>query len=115
MLYVIIERYKTSAAPDVYRRARDSGRLLPEGLEYIDSWVDLNFTTCFQLMRTDDARLFDEWTSRWSDLVEFEIVPVRTSADASELMRATRRETTSSRAVTSDRRPADEAPPPTRG
>lgn len=82
MLYMIIEKYKPGAAVEIYRRAKTQGRLLPEGLEYVTSWVDLEFNTCFQLMQTEDERLFDEWCARWQDLVDFEIVAVRTSADA---------------------------------
>ena len=86
MLYLVIERFKQGAAPEVYRRARDKGRLLPEGLEYVSSWVDLEFKTCYQLMRTEDATLFAAWTNAWQDLVEFEIVPVRTSAEAAQVI-----------------------------
>lgn len=82
MLYMVIEHFKAGAAPEIYRRARDRGRALPEGLEYLDSWVDFEYSRCFQLMRTEDASLFDRWIEAWSDLVRFEIVPVRTSADA---------------------------------
>ncbi len=86
MLYMVIERFKTIGAVEIYRRSRDQGRMLPEGLQYVSSWVDLEFTKCFQLMHTDRAELFDEWTSRWKDLVEFEIVPVRTSAEAMQII-----------------------------
>ncbi|WP_083853518.1 DUF3303 domain-containing protein [Synechococcus sp. PCC 6312] len=55
---------------------------MPPGLEYVDSWVDLNYFRCFQLMRTDDQALFEVWIEAWSDLVHFEIIPVRTSAEA---------------------------------
>jgi Protein of unknown function (DUF3303) len=82
MLFMVVERFKDAGAVAVYRRAREQGRLLPEGLEYVASWVDLDFTRCFQLMQTEDASLFATWVSRWQDLVEFEIVPVRTSAEA---------------------------------
>ena len=84
MLYLVIESFKPGAAPEVYRRARDKGRMLPEGLEYVSSWVDLEFKTCYQLMRTEDDSLFTVWTNAWQDLVEFEIVPVRTSAEATQ-------------------------------
>ena len=57
---------------------------MPDGLEYVSSWVDAEFKTCYQLMRTEDASLFAVWTSAWKDLVEFEIVPVRTSAEAAQ-------------------------------
>ena len=86
MLYMVIERFKEGAAPDVYRRAREQGRMMPEGLEYVSSWVDLGFTTCYQLMRTDDASLFAAWVEAWKDLVDFEIVPVQTSAEAAQVM-----------------------------
>ena len=86
MLYMVIEHFKSGAALAIYRRARDHGRALPEGLEYLDSWVDFEYTRCFQLMRTEDAALFDRWINAWSDLVQFEIVPVRTSADAARDM-----------------------------
>ena len=86
MLYMVIERYKTPGALEIYRRARDQGRMLPAGLAYVSSWVDLDFTTCFQLMETDDVRLFDDWISHWADLVEFEIIPVNTSSQAMQII-----------------------------
>lgn len=82
MLYMVIEQYKTPGAIDVYRRAKNQGRMLPEGLNYVSSWVDVDFTRCFQLMETDDVRLFARWIEHWKDLVEFQIVPVQTSAEA---------------------------------
>jgi len=86
MLYMVIERFKPGAAVELYRRAKERGRLLPEGLEYVASWVDLNFNTCFQLMRTEDETLFGPWCRQWQDLADFEIVPVRTSAEAFEVI-----------------------------
>ena len=86
MLYMVVERFKEGAAVKVYRRARDRGRMTPPGLEYVSSWVDLDFRTCYQLMRTEDAVLFSTWTDAWKDLVDFEIIPVRTSAEASQLI-----------------------------
>ena len=82
MLYMVIEYFNAGAAAEIYRRAREQGRQLPTGLEYVDSWVDLDYFRCFQLMRTDDPSLFDVWTQAWSDLGHFEIIPVRTSAEA---------------------------------
>jgi len=81
MLYMVIERFTHGAKP-VYERATEQGRLLPDGLEYVDSWVDESLGRCFQLMKTDDPRLFDDWTARWSDLADFEVVPVIGSAEA---------------------------------
>jgi hypothetical protein len=86
MLYMVIEHFKEGAAPEIYRRARDKGRMMPDGLEYISSWVDLEFKTCFQLMRTDNASLFAVWAKAWEDLGEFEVVPVRTSAEAMQVI-----------------------------
>jgi len=84
MLYMVIEYFNAGAAAEIYRRARVRGRQLPPGLEYVDSWVDLDYFRCFQLMRTDDASLFDVWTRAWNDLGHFEIIPVRTSAEAAQ-------------------------------
>jgi hypothetical protein len=86
MLYMVIEYFNAGAAPEIYRRARERGRLLPDGLEYVDSWVDLDYSRCFQLMRTGNPELFEAWTQAWADLGRFEIVPVRTSAEAAGLM-----------------------------
>lgn len=85
---MVIERFKTPGAIEIYRRARDHGRLMPEGLEYVSSWIDFDFTRCFQLMETDNENLLDQWTSRWIDLVDFEIVPVRTSSEAMEAIKS---------------------------
>lgn len=83
MLYMVIEYFNAGAAPEIYRRVRERGRQLPAGLEYVDSWVDLDYFRCFQLMRTDDPSLFQTWWKNgWSDLGHFEVVPVRTSAEA---------------------------------
>jgi hypothetical protein len=82
MLYMVIERYVSGPGP-VYERAASKGRMLPDGLVYIDSWVvDASLDRCFQLMETDDPALFEVWTRRWRDLVEFEVFPVVTSAEA---------------------------------
>jgi hypothetical protein len=82
MLYMIVETFRPGAAPEIYRRARSRGRMLPPGLEYVDSWVDLEYSRCFQLMRTDERALIDTWIASWSDLVGFEVIAVRTSAEA---------------------------------
>jgi hypothetical protein len=77
MLFMVIERFRDDDMVPVYRRLRDGGRSLPEGLEYIDSWIEPNFSRCFQLMRCDDLRLFQAWILHWRDCgVTFEIVPV---------------------------------------
>ena len=87
MLYMVIERFKEGAEPEIYRRFREKGRMMPAGLEYVSSWIDMDFKICWQVMQTEDFRLFDKWIANWGDLMDFEIVPVRTSAEASELMK----------------------------
>jgi hypothetical protein len=79
MLFMVIERFRDHDGAAVYRRFREKGRMLPEGLRYVDSWVEVNGNRCFQLMECDDVRLFQQWVARWNDLVDFEIVPVCTS------------------------------------
>lgn len=76
MLFMVIERFKGRDAVAVYRRAQQQGRMAPEGLTYVGSWVEANFDRCFQLMECDDAGLLQQWVLAWRDLVEFEIVPV---------------------------------------
>jgi len=88
MLYMVIERFKAGAAPEIYRRLRKEGRHLVEGLEYVASWVDVDFAICWQIMRTEDRALLEAWCAAGRDLVDFEIVPVRTSADAAAVMAA---------------------------
>ena len=78
---MVIERFRGGDAVPVYRRFRNEGRLAPEGLRYVGSWITLDMTVCYQVMETDDPALISQWTDRWSDLVEFEVVPVRTSAE----------------------------------
>lgn len=82
MLYMVLERFAEGAAPEIYRNLRDHGRQLPPGLEYIESWVDLDYRRCFQLMRTDDPALFEVWAKAWGDSGRFEVIPVRTSVEA---------------------------------
>lgn len=87
MLYMVVERYRAGAGEAIYERFQARGRQLPAGLHYVDSWVDLDCATCFQLMRTDDPGLFQPWIDAWSDLVEFEITAVQSSAEAAERAR----------------------------
>lgn len=84
MLYMIIENFKNGDAAPVYRRLRDSGRLTPQGLQYISSWVDEKLECCFQLMETDDRWLLDEWIANWMDIVEFKVYVVLSSEEAAE-------------------------------
>jgi hypothetical protein len=84
LLFMVIERFKDGDAAPVYRRFRERGRMLPEGLRYVDSWPAADFTHCFQLMECADPRLFEQWLAHWQDLAEFEIIPVVTSQTAAE-------------------------------
>ena len=81
-LYMVIEDFKD--APAVYRRFREQGRMAPEGLVYLSSWVDEKLERCFQLMETDDRSLLDRWMANWSDLTDFQVYPVITSKEAAE-------------------------------
>jgi hypothetical protein len=84
MLYMIIESFRNRDPVPVYRRFRDQGRLAPEALKYISSWVTTDMSRCYQLMECEDRRLLDEWIPRWSDLTDIEVIPVITSAQAVE-------------------------------
>ena len=81
-LYMVIEHFKNGDPAPAYRRFRERGRLTPEGLTYINSWVDEHLERCYQVMETEDRRLLDEWLANWSDIVEFEVHPVITSTEA---------------------------------
>ena len=85
-LYMVIEHFKGGDAAPVYRRFREHGRLAPDGLLYVSSWVDTNLERCYQLMETDNPLLLHEWISHWSDIVDFEVRPVISSAEAADRM-----------------------------
>src|SRR5438093_12521561 len=85
MLFMVIERFKDRNAAPVYCRLRDQGRALPDGLRYVDSWIEVNFDRCFQVMECDDVALLQKWVLQWRDLMEFEIVPVSPSRAVREL------------------------------
>ena len=82
MLYMVVENFRNGDPVPVYRRFRERGRLAPEGVTHISSWVDEKLERCFQLMETDTRRLLDEWIDNWTDLVDFEVYPVVSSAEA---------------------------------
>ena len=86
-MYMVVEHFKDAQA--VYRRFRERGRLAPEGLTYVSSWVDVKFERCFQLMESDEAALLQRWILQWRDLVDFEVVPVSPSKVVRELFAAT--------------------------
>jgi len=83
MRYMVVERYTHGPSP-VYERFAERGRMAPQGLEYVESWVDEKLDRCFHVMETDDPALFDTWTAAWSDLATFEIVPVISSSEAAD-------------------------------
>ena len=87
MLYMIVERFREGDAVPVYRRFRDRGRLAPDGLDYVGSWVAADLRSCYQLMKCDNRQLLDRWLTEWIDLVEFEVVPVISSAEALDALR----------------------------
>ena len=83
-LYMVIEHFKNNDPLPIYRRFRDLGRLTPDGLLYISSWIDESLTRCYQLMETNDRTLLDTWIANWSDLIDFEVHPVISSAEAAQ-------------------------------
>lgn len=89
MLYMVIEEYRLGPEP-VYERAASQGRMLPEGLRYVDSWVidDGRLDRCLQLMETENPELLDAWRARWADLIEFDVIPVVTSGEAARRVAA---------------------------
>lgn len=86
MLFMVIERFRDQDAVAVYRHLRDRGRGLPEGLRYVDSWIEPNFDRCWQLMETDDPRLLQQWALHWREVATFEFVPVVPSAQTREVV-----------------------------
>lgn len=81
MLYMIVEHFGDNAIP-IYRRFRERGRMAPDAVRYVASWVTTDYRRCFQVMECDDPALLEEWLSHWRDLATFEVIPVNTSADA---------------------------------
>lgn len=86
MLFLVIERFRGGDAVPVYRRFRERGRLAPEGLRYVSSWVTVDLDRCYQVMECAERALLDAWMAEWADLVDFEVVPVITSAEAAALV-----------------------------
>jgi hypothetical protein len=81
---MVVEHFKNRDPVPVYQRFRDRGRMAPEGLRYVSSWIDERLERCFQLMETSDPKLLDEWIENWSDIVDFEVYPVISSTEAAE-------------------------------
>ena len=83
-LFMVVEHFRNGDAAPVYRRFREHGRMAPDGLTYVSSWITEDLATCYQVMETSDRSLLDEWMRRWTDLVEFEVHPVISSQDAAQ-------------------------------
>jgi hypothetical protein len=81
MLFMVIEHFKGHDPGPVYKRFAEKGRLVPDGLKYVHSWIEVGMDRCFQVMETDDPILLQEWIKNWGDLVDFEVVPVVTSGE----------------------------------
>jgi hypothetical protein len=86
MLFMVIEHFKNRDPKPIYRRLRDAGRQMPDGLRYVDSWIEPNFHRCFQVMEADNPVLLQQWILHWCDLMEFEIVPVVPSKETRALV-----------------------------
>jgi hypothetical protein len=82
LLFLVIERFRDADPLPVYRRFRDRGRLAPEGVRYHASWVTQDLGRCYQVMECEDRALLELWMQAWQDLVDFEVLPVLTSAEA---------------------------------
>ncbi len=89
MLFMVVERFRNQDARSIYRRLRDQGRMMPDGLKFVSSWVSADVSRCFQLMECDDVTLFQRWVAEWSDLMEFEIVPVVAGKDTGAALAST--------------------------
>lgn len=88
MKYLVIERFKNGDPAPVYARFRERGRMMPEGLAYLSSWITEDLATCYQVMETAERRLLEEWMANWSDLTDFEVLPVLTSPEVQARMAA---------------------------
>ncbi len=84
MQYMIVEKFKKGKLKDVYHRFEERGRLTPEGLTYINSWITEDLSTCYQVMETDNSHTLEQWMDVWKDLVDFEVLPVVSSREARE-------------------------------
>ena len=86
MLFMVIETFCNQDAKAVYRRFRDQGRMTPDGLGFVESWVSADLDRCFQIMECDDVALLQSWSAEWSDLVDFEIIPVNPGAETAKAL-----------------------------
>ena len=89
MLFMIIEKFHEGKVKTLYQRFNEKGRMLPEGVNYINSWINESVTICYQLMESDSGGKINEWIQNWNDLADFEVVPVISSAEAKAKVMAT--------------------------
>ena len=85
MHFMVIEHFPSGEIKSIYQRFKDDGRMMPEGLEFVSSWVTADLNTCYQVMKTDDVTLLQQWVSAWDDLADFEIVPVTEGKEVAKL------------------------------
>ena len=86
MKFMVVETFRGQYAKAIYRRLRERGRMMPEGLEYLSSYVAADFSRCFQLMECDDVTKLQQWVAEWSDIMEFEIIPVTAGKDVADAL-----------------------------
>jgi hypothetical protein len=86
MQFMVVETFRNQDGKAIYRRLRDKGRVMPENLQFVASWVSADLSRCFQLMEADDITLLQRWIAEWSDLMSFEIVPVVSGKDTAEAL-----------------------------
>ena len=90
MQYLVIEHFRDRNPVPVYQRFNARGRMAPEGLRYVGSWITEDLCHCYQVMETDDRRLLEQWMAQWADLMEFEVMPVLSSAEVKARLGAAR-------------------------
>jgi len=86
MLFMVVEDFRRKDRKAIYRRSREKGRMMPDGLRFVSSWVTADMSRCFQLMEADDVALFQRWVAEWCDLAEFEILPVIPGKETAEAL-----------------------------
>jgi hypothetical protein len=86
MQFMVVETFRDQDAKAIYRRLRDRGRMMPDGLTFVSSHVAADLSRCFQLMECDDVTLLQRWIAEWSDLMAFEIVPVVAGKDTAQAL-----------------------------
>jgi hypothetical protein len=81
MLFMVIEHFDQARVKEIYARFHEKGRMIPDGLSYVSSWIAADFSRCFQIMETEDVTTLQEWVLAWGDLARFEIVPLAGSKE----------------------------------